>query len=143
MPQYKLWLKRIAVFWMLIFLFYPSSAQIELRERLLIALLENDQARNTFKLDKHKDLPIVIIDVKDLFRGCILENIYEREVKVVNDTSTIAQKDASNIIIYNLSKKGGVYNIEIEQKYTGAYGNVKIRKRGQKIILTDFSVGYF
>jgi hypothetical protein len=110
---------------------------------ILAALLKHDEARQTFKFDKHKDLPIVFIDIKGLFNNCTLAPAYERIVKVNNDTLSINNRTPSNLIIYNLKRNKNIYDLEIQQKYTGAYGHILFKKRRGDWKVTRFAIGYF
>lgn len=110
---------------------------------ILTTLLRDTMACQTFKFDKHKDLPIVFIDKKGIFKGCNIPPFYSREIEVREDTSGINETNHSNIILLNLIKYRKKFKMEVHQKYTGAYGNIIFRKRRNEFTISKFEVGYF
>jgi hypothetical protein len=111
--------------------------------QVLSAILNDDMSRRTFKFDKNKELPIVFIDIKGLFKGCEFSKAYDRNVKIIEDTTHMHEDNASYIVLFNLKKERKKCKLEIYQKHTGAYGHIEFRKKKQDYILSKFDVGYF
>lgn len=116
------------------------NTQSENNCNILIALLGDREACNTFKFDKRKDTPIVFIDMKNKFNNCIISDFYEREIEISKDT---LDNRVENIKIYNLVKYRNNYELEVHQKFTGAYGKILFKERKGKFYITKFLVGYF
>jgi hypothetical protein len=110
---------------------------------MLIAILKYEKARQTFKFDTHKGVPILFIDINKSFNSCKFDIFYNRKVEITTDSSFLNQSNPSNIVVFGLKVSGKRYKIEIQQKYTGAYGFIEFRKKGQRFTITNFSVGYF
>ncbi len=133
---------KVLVFLFVVF-FKTLSAQNNIDCRIVPVLLNYDKARQTFKFDKFKESPIVFIDNNHKLNGCSFDKFYGRNVSIMTDTTYLNKSDPSIIVIYNVTKNHGKYQIEIRQRYTGAYGYIEFKRTKDTFIVSKFSVGYF
>src|SRR5262245_59857486 len=98
-----------------------ANAQHAENCQILSAILKDDMSRRTFKFDNNKESPIVFIDIKGLFKGCEFSKAYDRNVKIIEDTTHMYEDNASYIVLFGLKQGRRKYKLEIYQKYTGAY----------------------
>ena len=128
---------------MIIILSYPSIGQKNNSCELLIALLRHDEARKVFYFDKHTEVPIVFVDVRNYFKNCTIDDFYGREVKIVHDSSYLEQVNYSNVIINMLPQTENRHKIFAHYKMRNAIFQVNFKKRNGKIVVTKFEGGYY
>lgn len=121
------------------------SAQLRQSDNCLLieTLLKYSKARKTFKFDLYPDEPIRFIDNKGSINGCAINDYYNRRVIIEKDTSFGSQSNVSNIILYNITQQKRKYKVELQQKFTGAYGYILFKRTWNGFKVTDFMVGYF
>jgi len=127
-----------------LFIFIPSFAfsQDRFNCGILTAILKNESARKTFKLDKNSNSAITVVDTKRYFAHCALDSLHQRSIKISSDTASI-HENGFNIIIHKIVRTRKGYDAEVQQKITGAYGHIILRARGKDFEVSQFLVGYF
>jgi hypothetical protein len=108
---------------------------------ILVASLNSTATKKIFNFAKRKNASIVIIDTSNFFKGCLLPQIYERDLVISSDYSLLNPsqlKDTtpSYVFIYGLYKKQAKYRLNFFYKWTGALGFIELRKRGKKMIVS-------
>jgi hypothetical protein len=126
-----------------IILLKTSNAQEPAGCLILKTILKDDLSRRTFKLDRHKDLPITFIDKKGIIGECVTGKIFERDVNIIYDSSYKRPPHSWNIIIYGLEKRHNRFKMTMEQTATGATGYIEFRRSRDKMVVTKFAIGYF
>ncbi len=103
-------------------------------------MIRQDRPLNLISIKKFQ---LFFIDLKKNFAGCTIDKFYNRNVDIVIDSSLLNVNNPSNIIIVNLKKVSNNYDMEIHQKYTGAYGHVEFKRKRGAYIISKFLIGYF
>ena len=125
------------------FVFCCSYGQNKTGCEILNALLKHSEAKKVFYFDKHKDVPIVLVDVNNYFGDCTIDDFYGRNVQIVHDSSYLSQTNYSNLIVNHISQPGNKYKISIYYKVRNAIFQMSFKKSNGKITVTSFHGGYY
>jgi hypothetical protein len=136
-------IKNIFLFVFLTVLGANSSFGQSIKCRLLTVLLQNKEARKAFLLDMYPNMPIVFIDVKNFFPGCVMANYRERKVELVHDSSRLNKKDISNLEIKDFQAHSGRFRLVVNQQDSNAAVAAEFEENGNEIVVSKVTVGHF
>jgi hypothetical protein len=108
----------------------------------LNALLSHHETKEIFYFDKHKEVPIVFVDVNGYFNGCDIRAYYGRKIIFSHDSSYYKIANYSNIIIDKLVQIQGGYKISVYYKIRNAYFWVEFKRKNNRFIVSKLSGGY-
>lgn len=121
----------------------PLYGQEETACQILKSFFKDKNVEEVFGFDTYKDVPIIIVDKRMRFNGCFIGNQYGRKVEIITDTTSQDVINPSNIIIYDLLKIGKQYKINVYFKLRQAYGDIYFKRKGNRYVVSKFSVGNF
>ena len=122
---------------------FGQSSEKKADCNFLKRFLEIDQARYILGIDSYKNIPIVFVDSKRYFQGCVLDSFNKKKVEISNDSTLSDRVHASYITIKHFQKIGKKYKFVVFHKNTDALIQVSFGKKRHKIIVEDYSIGYF
>jgi len=129
------------------FLFYAKHNNIQAQSKydcdLIKVILLNLEVKKNFYFDYDKELEIVFVDNKRFFQNCIFDKIYNKEVRIISDSSVMESRFYNGVLISNIVQEKGLIIVYLYQKSTGAAGNVKVKIRRRKYSVVDVRIGNY
>lgn len=123
--------------------YFSVQSQNNYECELIKVLLSNKEVKRCFYIDFTKDKEIVFVDNKLFFQNCTFGKMYNKDLRIVSDSSVMEARFYNGILISNIVKKDDNLIIYLYQKSTGAAGNVKIKIRRKKYSVVDVRIGNY
>lgn len=117
--------------------------------KIVFTALSSKTTQKIFHFDKRKNIPVVIIDTSSYFSECSLPKVYGRDLIISKDysllnPSQIKDTTPSYIFIHGFYKKGTKYSFKFFYKWTGAFGIIELRRKGEQLLVSKSLInGYY
>lgn len=111
--------------------------------KLIRNILAYKEVEQKFYLKSSSFKEIIIVDHKKFLGLCSPGKLFGKKIIILNDSTLLKTRFYPGILISGVKIDGDLITLYLFQKSSGASGNVKVRRVGNKFVKQEINLGNF